>query len=93
MRNLSLIVFFITIINTQVDTLVTINASSYTSLLTQNYQVKITGTSGLNDLVSTISGHTGNITVHVVIDTVGNQGSSIADKFKISYNNGSLDIY
>jgi len=31
MRNLSLIVFFITVINAQVDTLVTINASSYSN--------------------------------------------------------------
>ena len=31
MRNLSLIVFLITVINAQVDTLVTINASSYSN--------------------------------------------------------------
>ena len=68
---------------------ITINASSYTSLLTQNYQVKITGTSGLNDLVSTITGYSGNTTIQVVIDANGDEGNNIPDKFKISFDNGS----
>jgi hypothetical protein len=67
----------------------TINSTSFTSLLTQNFDIKITQTSGLNDLNASITGHSGEKTIIVQISNTGNEQNSEADKFRISYNNGS----
>jgi len=67
----------------------TISPSSYVSMISKDFLVKITSISALNDLISSISDMSGSATVRVVIDGVGNEANTISDTFKISYDNGS----